>query len=133
MIWISFDQISLSDLNLLNPISFIIGSQFGWWYPPQMLAFFLMLFLLFFVDSGMWPYGHDPSRCAIGYSLVIVSSGKCWYLVEVVGLEQVRCKLCYKICEALSYVLAKGVAAAPVLTSMSGVYSVCCGLKTWSY
>ena len=46
------------------------------------------------------------------------------------GLEQVRCKLCYKICEALSYVLAKGVAAAPVLASMSGVYSVCCGLKT---
>ena len=46
------------------------------------------------------------------------------------GLEQVRSKLCQTICEALSYVLAKGAAAALVLTSMSGVYSHCCGLKT---
>ena len=46
------------------------------------------------------------------------------------GLEQVRCKLCQTICAALSYVFAKGVAAALVLTSMPGVYSLCCGSKT---
>ena len=38
------DQISLSDLNLLNQISLIIGSQFGWRDPTQMLAFFFFFF-----------------------------------------------------------------------------------------
>ena len=45
------------------------------------------------------------------------------------GLEQMRLELCQTICEALYYVLVKGVAAAVVLTNMYGVYSLCCGSK----